>query len=710
VSLFLFRVILINNDNIFFQKGDGHMTANQKPNRLINEKSPYLLQHAYNPVDWYPWGEEAFEKARKENKPIFLSIGYSTCHWCHVMAHESFEDEEVAKILNEKFVSIKVDREERPDIDSIYMRVCQMLTGHGGWPLSVFLTPDQKPFYVGTYFPKRSYYGRPGFIEVLNQIYDKFTKNQGDISQVAEKITESLRQTVQTVSRERLQASVLNHTYRQLAGSFDGIYGGFGGAPKFPTPHILMFLMRYYLWKNEANALFMVEKTLDSMAKGGIYDHIGYGFARYSTDEMWLVPHFEKMLYDNALLLMAYTEAYQLTKNERYKKISEQIITFVQREMTSKDEAFFSAIDADSEGVEGKFYVWDQDEVLNVLGTELGNLYCEVYDITEKGNFENHNVPNLIHTDLGKIAVKHQLTEEQLYEKLEIARQKLFAERSLRVYPHVDDKILTAWNALMISGLAKAAKVYENRSYREMAQRALAFIENQLIQNGRVMVRYRDGEVKNKGFIDDYAYLIWAYIDMYETTFDVSYLRKAVELTRQMIELFWDEENGGFYFIGKDGESLIVREKEIYDGAMPSGNSVAAVQMIRLARLTGDMELLQKAEKLYSTFKQHIEAYESGYTYFLQGLLLLEMPTKEIVIFGKNGEEKRDKIVRELQQSFIPHYTVLVAEKPSDVADVASFVSEYQRIGDELTVYICENFACQQPLTDVNEALKQLWG
>ncbi len=680
----------------------------QKVNRLIHEKSPYLQQHAHNPVDWYPWGEEAFEKEKKENKPVFLSIGYSTCHWCHVMAHESFEDEEVAKILNEKYVSIKVDREERPDIDSIYMRVCQMLTGHGGWPLSVFLTPEQKPFYAGTYFPKRSRYGRPGFIDVLTQLYEKFQANPQEITAISEQITKSLTQAVQAHGNDLLSPAALEKTYRQLANSFDGVYGGFGGAPKFPIPHMLMFLMRYYKWKGEEQALFMTEKTLNGMANGGIYDHIGYGFARYSTDAMWLVPHFEKMLYDNALLLTTYTEAYQLTKNERYKAISEQIIEFVKREMTAKEGAFYSAIDADSEGVEGKYYVWDKDEVLNVLGTELGDLFCEAYDITENGNFEGHNVPNLIHTDLASMAKKYELNEEQLKEKLETARQKLFAARSLRVYPHVDDKILTAWNALMIAGLAKAAKVYENDSYLDIAKQALTFIETHLVQDGRLMVRYREGEVKNKGFIDDYAYLLWAYIEMYEATFERSYLERASERTQEMLELFWDEANGGFYFTGKDAEQLIVREKEIYDGALPSGNSVAAVQMIRLARLTGDLQLLDKAEKMYLTFKRQVEAYESGHTFFLQGLLLFAMPAKEIVIFGKKGDEKRERLLKQLQKAFVPNYTVLVAEHPSDFSAIAPFAAEYKQIGEETTVYICENFACLQPTTDVEAALKQL--
>ncbi|OQP00146.1 hypothetical protein BSK33_14025 [Geobacillus sp. 44B] len=633
----------------------------------------------------------------------------STCHWCHVMAHESFEDEEVAAILNEKYISIKVDREERPDIDSIYMRVCQMLTGHGGWPLSVFLTPEGKPFYAGTYFPKRSRYGQPGFIDVLTRLYHKYRENPNEIERMAEQITEALRQSVQTAGAERLSFEAVEKAYRQLSGSFDTVYGGFGGAPKFPIPHMLMFLMRYYQWKRDERALLMVEKTLNGMANGGIYDHIGYGFARYSTDAMWLVPHFEKMLYDNALLAIAYTEAYQLTKNERYKEIAEQIIEFVKREMTSNDGAFYSAIDADSEGVEGKYYVWAPDEVINVLGTELGELYCRVYDITEEGNFEGKNVPNLIHTRMDRIARQYRMAEEELHEKLEEARKRLFAERSLRVFPHVDDKILTAWNALMIAALAKAAKVYKRRDYLQMAERALSFVETNLFQNGRLMVRYRDGEVKHKGIIDDYAFLVWAYIEMYEATLVLSYLQKAKACTEQMISLFWDEEHGAFFMTGSDAEELIVQEKEIYDGALPSGNSVAAVQLIRLARLTGDLTVLEKAETMYKVFQRQVEAYESGHTFFLQGLLLLEAPTVEVVLFGKQGDEKREQLIQKWQDAFVPNVFLLAAELPDDFAKIAPFAAEYEPLGEETTVYVCENFSCQQPTTDVESVAKQLF-
>ncbi|MCY8225545.1 thioredoxin domain-containing protein [Bacillus haynesii] len=677
-------------------------------NRLIDEKSPYLLQHAHNPVDWFPWGEEAFEKAKRENKPVLVSIGYSTCHWCHVMAHESFEDEEVAKLLNEKFVSIKVDREERPDVDSIYMTICQMMTGQGGWPLNVFLTPDQKPFYAGTYFPKTSRFNRPGFVEVVKQLSDTFAKNREHVEDIAEKAANNLKIKAKSSAGDSLGEDILRRTYQQLINSFDAAYGGFGSAPKFPIPHMLEFLLRYHQYSGEENALYSVTKTLDSMANGGIYDHIGYGFARYSTDDEWLVPHFEKMLYDNALLLIAYTEAYQITKNERYKQISEQIITFVRREMTDDKGAFYSALDADTEGVEGKYYVWSKDEVLETLGDELGELYCAVYNITQEGNFEGHNIPNLIYTRLEDIKDEFALTDEELQNKLEEARTRLFEKRQERTYPHVDDKVLTSWNALMTAGLAKAAKVYNAPEYLEMARAAVEFIEIKLIQDGRVMVRYRDGEVKNKGFIDDYAFLLWAYIELYEASLDLTDLRKAKKLAADMTGLFWDEEHGGFYFTGSDAEALIVRDKEVYDGALPSGNGVLAVQLSRLGRLTGDLSLHDQAAKMFSAFHGDVSAYPSGHTNFLQGLLSHVMPQKEIVVLGKRNDPDRQKIISALQQAFQPNYAILAAESPDDFKGIADFAAEYKAVDDKTTVYICENFACRQPTTNIDEALDQL--
>jgi uncharacterized protein YyaL (SSP411 family) len=676
-------------------------------NWLYKSKSPYLQQHKTNPVNWLEWSPEAFEKAKRENKPVFLSIGYSTCHWCHVMERESFEDEEVAKLLNERFVSIKVDREERPDVDSVYMRVCQMLTGQGGWPLNVFLTPDQKPFYAGTYFPKTSRYGRPGFIDAITQLYDKFINDPERIATAASQITAALNETTSINKEDRLTKETLHSTYKELANSFDSIYGGFGSAPKFPIPHMLMYLLRYHLWSGNEQALLFVRKTLDGMANGGIYDHIGFGFARYSTDQMWLVPHFEKMLYDNALLLHAYTEGYQVLGEERYRQISDEIVTFVKRELRDKHGAFYSAIDADSEGVEGKFYVWDKEEVLQTLGEELGQLYCEVYDITTAGNFEGKNIPNLIYANIDHTAQKYGLTAEQMRQKLEAAREILFEKRSYRVYPHLDDKILASWNALMISALAKAAKVYDNNEYLELAKDALTFIEENLIVNNRIMARYREEEVKFKGYIDDYAFLVWAYLEMYEATFQLEFLRKAHQTAWSMKELFWDNKNGGFYFYGNDGEELIVREKEAYDGAMPSGNGVAAVQLVRLAELTGETAYTDMVLEMLAAFKKEA-SYGSGHTFFLQSLLLLEMAKKEIVILGDNNDEQKQKLVKMIKQTFAPHYFVLNAEEAKEFSGVADFAAAYNKLNNETTVYICQNYACEQPITDIEQVLMKL--
>lgn len=593
------------------------MMINEKnANRLIHEKSPYLLQHAYNPVNWYPWGEEAFAKAKRENKPVFVSIGYSTCHWCHVMERESFEDKETAELLNEKFVSIKVDREERPDIDSIYMNICQMMTGHGGWPLSVFLTSEQKPFYAGTYFPNVTRYGMPSFKEVITQLSNQYADKRDEIENIAEDAKNALQQMARRQGDKLPGKAVLHNAYKQLSKSFSARYGGFGEAPKFPIPHYLMFLLKYYKWTDADLALKMVEKTLDSIADGGIYDHIGFGLARYSTDEKWLVPHFEKMLYDNALLLYVYSEVYQVTKKERYQKIAEQIITFIDREMTDSAGGFYSAIDADSEGVEGKYYVWTKEEVLEVLGKEDGELFCQVFDITEGGNFEGNNIPNLIDTKKLAAFSDAKLSDTEGEARLEKCRKALLDKRTERIYPHLDDKILTSWNAFMIAALAKAGKVFKHQVYIEKAERALAFIEVKLIVDGQLYARYRDGEAKYPAYLDDWAFLLWAYIELYEASFSYRYLQKAEDAAKKMQEVFWDEEDGGFFFISKEGEELLVREKQIYDGAIPSGNSVAAYCLQRLGHLTGETKWLELTEQLWKLFKKEVDSYGTGHTFF----------------------------------------------------------------------------------------------
>ncbi|WP_174614324.1 thioredoxin domain-containing protein [Virgibacillus ihumii] len=669
------------------------------PNRLINEKSPYLLQHAYNPVNWYPWGEEAFAKAEAEDKPIFLSIGYSTCHWCHVLAHESFEDKEVASFLNEHYIAIKVDREERPDVDSVYMKVCQMMTGQGGWPLSIFMTPDKIPFYAGTYFPRESKYGMPGIMDVLTQLYQKFKQDPEQIDKVTKSVTDALEKAVSERSENRLTKEITDEAARQLGKRFDFSNGGFGAAPKFPAPQNLLFLLRYHHFTGKTAALKMVENTLQNMAAGGIYDHIGFGFARYSTDEKWLVPHFEKMLYDNALLLIAYTECYQVTKNPFYKKVSKQIIEFVMREMRNSEGAFHSAIDADSEGVEGKYYVWEFNEVMDILGEDAGKLFTAAYDITPEGNFEGKNVPNLSEVSLPAIADENNLTLEQLKESLDDSRSKLLHAREQRVYPHVDDKVLTSWNAMMIAALAKAGKTFHTPEYVETAAESVRFIQDNLIQDGRIKARYRDGEVKFNGYLDDYAYLTWAYIELYEADFSTEYLQKAKETVDGMLNLFWDNTHGGFFFNGEDSEQLLTREKEIYDGALPSGNSVAANCLVRLGHLTGETNYFNNMEEMSYAFHNDVSSAVAASTHFIQSVLFMEYPSKEVVVIGDENE-----FTNQLQVDFNPDISLLVTENPDTLSDTAAFASEYRKIGNRTSIYICENFTCHQPVTDIDKA------
>ncbi|MEC5272134.1 thioredoxin domain-containing protein [Caldifermentibacillus hisashii] len=687
------------------------MTENKNPNRLINEKSPYLLQHAYNPVDWYPWSEEAFEKAKRENKPVFVSIGYSTCHWCHVMERESFENEEVAQILNEKFVSIKVDREERPDIDSIYMLVCQMMNGHGGWPLSVFLTPDRVPFYTGTYFPRESRYGMPGFTEVLNYLYQQYTENPDRIKDVGAQVKQALELSREKGEQTSLTKETIDNAFRYYKQTFDPQYGGFGEAPKFPMPHTLVFLLMYAKFCENQEALNMVTKTLDGLARGGIYDHIGYGFSRYSVDGKFLVPHFEKMLYDNALLAMAYTDAFRMTKNSRYKKITEEIIKYVLRDMVHPDGGFYSAEDADSEGEEGKFYVWTPEEVKDVLGEQLGTLFCQAYDITKQGNFEGKNIPNLITSHLESIAKAEGISSAELAEKLETARQRLFQHREKRVRPFRDDKILTAWNGLMIASLAKAGRVFHQPSYVQSAEKAVSFIRDNLIQNGRVMVRYRDGEVKNKAFIDEYAFLLWGYIELYESTFAPFYLEEAKKLADNMMDLFWDDHAGGFFFSGNDDEPLLVRQKESYDGALPSGNSVAACQLLRLAKLTGDFTLEEKVQQMFQVFSKDIHDYPNGHAMMLQSVMLSQQAMKEVVIVMDDETKEVVDFIQHIQENFHPEISLMAVKRneQAKLSEIAPFIEDYAMINEKPTIYVCENFQCNQPTNHFQTAMDLLF-
>jgi hypothetical protein len=688
-------------------------------NRLIHEKSPYLLQHADNPVDWYAWGQEAFEKARKENKPIFLSIGYSTCHWCHVMAHESFENPEVARLLNEVFVCIKVDREERPDIDNIYMRICQMMTGSGGWPLTILMTPDKKPFFAATYIPRESHHGRLGMLDLIPRIKDVWGTQHADILKSADQITARLNQLSQSSTGDELDKSTLKTAYEQLSGRFSEQYGGFGNSPKFPSPQNLLFLLRYWQSTNDEKALRMVVKTLQSMQEGGIYDHIGFGFHRYSTDSHWLVPHFEKMLYDQAMLAMAYIEAYQATGKKELRETAKEIFTYVLRDMTDTKGGFYSAEDADSEGVEGKFYVWTEDEIRQILKGEEANLIINMFNVKKSGNFKDeasgkNTGANILHLEktLTEVAYKNKTSVDKLKERVETARQKLFTARNKRIHPHKDDKILTDWNGLMIAALAKGAQVCNEPEYADAAKRAANFILTDMRrQDGRILHRYRDGHAAILANVDDYAFLIWGLLELYETIFDVHYLQTALDLNNEMIKYFWDEQDGGFYFTADDAEELIVRQKEIYDGAIPSGNSVAVLNLFRLARITANSDLEDKANKIMLAFSEDVKSVPSGYTQMMVGLGFGIGPSYEIVIVGNPQAKDTKEMLNSLRKHFIPNKVVLLRpsdQEEPDIIRLAKFTEYQSSLDGKATAYVCLDYACKMPVTDSEEMLKLL--
>ena len=644
------------------------MVSQLTHNRLINEKSPYLLQHAENPVDWYPWGEEALARARREDKPIFLSIGYSTCHWCHVMERESFEDEEVARGMNELFVSIKVDREERPDLDNFYMSVCQLMTGRGGWPLTVILMPDRKPFFAGTYLPKRGRFGQMGLMELMERVGELWRNRRGEIEDSAGQILTALSEQSEDFSGAELDEIVLNTAYRQLAGRFDKFHGGFGQAPKFPTPHQLMFLLRYGRREDEPEAAQMVEKTLRALRRGGIFDQVGFGFHRYSTDAEWRLPHFEKMLYDQALLLMAYAEAYQASGREEFAQTAREIIAYVHRELTSPEGGFYSAQDADSEGQEGKFYIWTLEEIRRALPAELAELVIKIYGVREQGNFaeEHHNQPsgrNVLHLERPPAQWAQELgvSLDELRAKLESARVQLLAVRENRVHPHKDDKILTDWNGLMIAALAKAAQALAEPQLAELAGRAADFVLQKLTdRQGNLLHRYREGDAAIPGNLDDYQFMIWGLIELYETKFDVKYLEKAWELTEQAFQRFWDEQKGGFFFTAEAGNEALIRRKEIYDGAIPSGNSVAMLNLLRLERLTGRAELEAKAAAIPPAFSALVRQMPSGFCQLLIGLDFALAQSQEVVIVADPAHEETWAMLRELNQAFLPHKVMVL--------------------------------------------------
>ena len=696
-----------------------HIENQEHTNRLIDEKSPYLLQHAYNPVDWYPWGKEAFETAAKKDKPIFLSIGYSTCHWCHVMEHESFEDPEVAQLMNDAFVCIKVDREERPDIDGIYMTVCQMLTGSGGWPLTVILTPDRKPFFAGTYFPKESAFGRIGMLDLVPRVRDMWQSKREDLLSDAQRIVGALAQRELDSEGKDLDESTLRTAYGQLASHHDPVNGGFSTSPKFPTPHNLLFLLRY--WKRTGNpeALGMVELTLAEMRKGGIYDHVGFGFHRYSTDAEWLVPHFEKMLYDQALIAAACIEAYQATGKELFKQTAEEIFKYVLRDMTDPEGGFYSAEDADSEGVEGKFYVWTVEEILAILGEEDGKLACRIFNASSEGNFLEESTghktgANILHLKASPQDLSGSLgiPEEELSARRESIRTRLFEVREKRIHPYKDDKILMDWNGLMISSFAKGGQAFGNPVYVQAAAKAARFmLEEMRTPKGRLLHRFREGEAAIAGHLDDYAFLIAGLLDLYEATFDVSFLETAVQLNRDTIEHFWDEEGGGFFFTADDAEELLIRQKEVYDGAIPSGNSVAALNLIRLARFTGDTSTENKAHNIFQAFSGQVGRMPSVFTQMMLALDFALGPSYEVVLVGDPAAGDTRSMLEALRKTYLPNKVVLLktaGEADSRLKALAPFTEFQSAVNGKATAYVCLNHACRQPTADVDEMLKSL--
>jgi len=707
-----FRLILLLSVFILFSYSGDHVypadvKEKRASNHLIDEKSPYLLQHAGNSVNWFPWGEEAFRKARNEDKPIFLSIGYATCHWCHVMAHESFEDEEVARILNQNFIAIKVDREERPDVDQIYMSVCQAMTGRGGWPLSIFMTAEGKPFFAGTYFPKSSRMGMTGFMDLLSQIASIWQNDRQKILKASEEITHAIKSSNEVRPGHAVGYDTLKKAYEQLTRAFDPNWGGFGTAPKFPTPHNLTFLLRWHKRSADPSALKMVEKTLDAMRRGGIFDQIGLGFHRYSVDREWLVPHFEKMLYDQALLTMAYTGAYQTTGKEKFGQVVREILTYVLRDMTAPEGGFYCAEDADSEGREGLFYVWTPGEVTKHLGDKSGDLFCRFYDISDASNFEDGlSIPH-IPVDPETFAKKEGMGLKELETVLEDARQKLFIVREKRIHPLKDDKILTAWNGLMIVALAKASQAFGDQSYTDAARKAADFIlKNLRTTDGRLLRRYRQGDAAYPGYLDDYAFLVWGLIELYEATFDISYLEQAVAMNREMIDIFWDKQGGGLYFTGKGNELLVMQNKEIYDGALPSGNSVAALNFLRLGRMTGNIGLEQKYEQLIRHFSAQVTEHPIAHTQLLAALDFVVGPSREIVIAGDPALDGTQTMINAIYRKFLPNKVLLFRPQGlggKTLAGLSPYTEFMTPVNHKPTVFVCEQYACQAPITDMGQ-------
>ncbi len=685
------------------------MTEHKFTNSLIHESSPYLLQHAHNPVEWYGWGEVPLERAKAEDKPILLSIGYSACHWCHVMEHESFENEKIARLMNENFINIKVDREERPDLDQIYMTAVQMMTRHGGWPLTVFLTPDLVPFYGGTYFPPEDRQHMPGFPRILLGVADAYRNRPEEIKQSAWEILSELRRVgIGQETGQTLSTNLLDDAYNALNRGYDAVWGGFGGAPKFPSPMNLEFLLRYHSRSGNPRALEMATHTARRMAEGGMYDHLGGGFHRYSTDRMWLVPHFEKMLYDNALLARTYLHLYQLSGDIFFRRVAEETLDYVLREMTDESGGFYSTQDADSEGVEGKFFVWDQDEIIKLIGKDDAALFSAYYDVTEAGNFEGHNILHVT-KDAPTVARELGVPIERLNAALEGGRRTLFNTREGRVKPGRDEKVITSWNGLMLESFAEAAAILDRPDYLAAAESNAQFILDKLCQNDLLLHVYKDGTAKHIGFLEDYAFFVSGLLGLYETTGSLRWLKESVRLTDVMIAEFWDADEGGFFFTGASGEQLIVRSKDFFDNATPSGNSVALGILLRLSTLTGEEKFRRMATTILRLAGDNISRYPTAFGYALCALDFYLSTPREIVIIASPVAGQDQTLAREVWKRYLPNKILVQAfEADADSLSLIPLLRDKKAIEGKATAYVCENYSCRQPVTSAAGLAEQL--
>ncbi len=686
------------------------MQGNQerKTNRLINEKSPYLLQHAYNPVDWYPWGNEAFEAAKMQDKPVFVSIGYSACHWCHVMEKESFDDNEVAALMNEAFICVKVDREERPDLDKAYMMVCQMMGRNCGWPLNIIMTPEKTPFFAASYIPKENRFGLAGMVDLIPQIVDIWKNRKSDLENLGEDIKHRIEILEKRILGKEMGKDVLDDAYEKHVLSFDEENGGFGSAPKFPSPHKLLFLLRYWRITKEKRALVMAEKTLRAMRLGGIFDQIGFGFHRYSTDAEWLVPHFEKMLYDQALLVLAYTESFQATGAGKFKVTAKEVLEYVLRDLTSPEGGFYSAEDADSEGEEGKFYLWTEEEIRKTLSSEDADLAVRLFGVKSGGNYveagRRQNGKNILHLaqPLEQVASESQLTVDEIIGRLGKVCNSLFKARGKRVHPAKDDKILVDWNGLMIAALAKASSVFSEPMYLQAAINATGFVINKMKDEKEMLYhRYVKGERAIEGFLDDYAFLVWGLLEVYEAGFEESYLQAAVELTNTMISRFWDDEEGGFYFTAKGLEHGVPRRKEVYDGALPSGNSVALLNMLRLGLLTGDMKYGELVNHMVRLFSEDVTSAPAAHTFMLLGVNFKVGPTYNVILVGDPQEDSMKNMLNALKNNYLPN-KVISLRHPGKAG------LSYEKIDGKATAYVCQGQTCMPPTNKPDKMLELL--